>query len=207
MIKQCASCFQELPEESFSITGSRTVKGETKQYRYMSCRDCRNKQRRVTDKRTKTLFFDGANKECSTCETIKPINEFAMKNGRPSFRCKSCHNTWYKEYYANNATNVKRNAAKWKSENITQWSRHGLTDEQFITMCNKFEGKCWVCKEVAGTVIDHDHAHCSGKVGCKACVRGLLCGHCNFMLGFAQDNVNTLSKAIEYLTGNIGAVL
>lgn len=38
-----------------------------------------------------------------------------------------------------------------------------------------------------------DHCHASGKV------RGILCHHCNAMLGNAKDNSATLEAAIRYL--------
>lgn len=39
-----------------------------------------------------------------------------------------------------------------------------------------------------------DHCHTTGKI------RGVLCHHCNRMLGGARDNPETLAKAIEYLS-------
>lgn len=38
-----------------------------------------------------------------------------------------------------------------------------------------------------------DHCHATGNV------RGLLCMACNSMLGYAKDNIQTLSSAIQYL--------
>lgn len=38
-----------------------------------------------------------------------------------------------------------------------------------------------------------DHCHTTGKV------RGILCHHCNLMLGNAKDNTFVLSNAIKYL--------
>lgn len=39
--------------------------------------------------------------------------------------------------------------------------------------------------------LDHDHSDNS--------IRGLLCGHCNLMIGFAQDSPAILKKAAQYL--------
>jgi len=40
--------------------------------------------------------------------------------------------------------------------------------------------------------IDHDHQ--TGKV------RGLLCGFCNALIGYAKDDISILKSAIKYLT-------
>lgn len=40
--------------------------------------------------------------------------------------------------------------------------------------------------------IDHDHHH-----GTK--VRGILCHHCNALIGFARDDVGILQAAVTYL--------
>ena len=48
--------------------------------------------------------------------------------------------------------------------------------------------------------VDHDHNCCGpGQKSCGKCVRGLLCVHCNFMLGHAQDDPGVLRAAADYL--------
>ena len=60
------------------------------------------------------------------------------------------------------------------------------------------EGHCALCpatesgrKEDKHLIVDHDHE--TGDV------RGLVCHHCNIMLGGAKDNITTLQNAISYL--------
>jgi hypothetical protein len=50
-----------------------------------------------------------------------------------------------------------------------------------------------------GWMVDHDHACCPGIRSCGACIRGILCGHCNSGLGQFQDSVDRLRKAIDYM--------
>jgi hypothetical protein len=73
---------------------------------------------------------------------------------------------------------------------------YGLTKDQWLDL---FDGQgrcCAICRcTVPGTRrrwhTDHDHAT---KV-----VRGILCHHCNNMLGRARDNIETLASGIRYL--------
>ncbi|MCK9459672.1 MAG: endonuclease VII domain-containing protein [Proteobacteria bacterium] len=67
-----------------------------------------------------------------------------------------------------------------------------ICEREFIqgaTSKKRIDGK--KCKRV----IDHDHT--TGNV------RGVICHHCNVMLGHAQDNVDTLINAIKYLNGEL----
>ena len=51
-----------------------------------------------------------------------------------------------------------------------------------------------ICKSPPGHKSLHiDHDHKTGKV------RGLLCHGCNTAIGLMKDDVNILTKAIEYL--------
>ena len=67
--------------------------------------------------------------------------------------------------------------------------------EHLLLMQN---GHCALCpatesgrKEDKHLIVDHDHE--TGDV------RGLVCHHCNIMLGGAKDNIDTLQNAISYL--------
>ena len=80
-------------------------------------------------------------------------------------------------------------------------SEFGLTLDDYNQMLESQNYRCAICGDEGNQEnrfrklsIDHDHKN--GKV------RGLLCSHCNFMLGQAKDDVEILQNAILYLEAN-----
>lgn len=80
---------------------------------------------------------------------------------------------------------------------------YGLTVEVYEALLLAQGEKCAVCALPLATVSDGfgtkktrphiDHCHATGKV------RGILCHHCNVMLGHAKDSTALLTAAITYL--------
>jgi hypothetical protein len=70
---------------------------------------------------------------------------------------------------------------------------NGFTVEDFEALSIKQDHKCLGCAERKPLVVDHDHV--TGQV------RGLLCHHCNLVLGHAKDNTETLNRLKNYLQG------
>lgn len=80
--------------------------------------------------------------------------------------------------------------------------RSGLSDEQYQAMVTAQNGLCALCGGPPGQRqlhVDHDHACCPGRDSCGKCLRGLLCGRCNPLLGYAHDDIAILHAAITYL--------
>jgi Recombination endonuclease VII len=74
--------------------------------------------------------------------------------------------------------------------------KYGLTLEQYDDLFAKQGHCCAVCKatEPGSSKGWHlDHCHETGYL------RGILCNHCNLMLGYAKDSKTTLANAIKYL--------
>lgn len=73
---------------------------------------------------------------------------------------------------------------------------YGISLSEYETMLARQEGKCPICDSNfpggKGTW-QVDHCHTTGVV------RGLLCHHCNLLLGHAKDSVRCLKQAIHYL--------
>ena len=127
---------------------------------------------------------------CNTCGVEKPRKEFRKYTnagrGRKSSGicgiCKPCHNDKYRDY--------KR---RWDLEN-----KYGITLEEYDEMA---KDGCHICgkksegnRNKVNLNVDHDHE--TGKV------RGVLCGLCNTGLGKLGDNVEGLTRALEYLNAS-----
>lgn len=64
---------------------------------------------------------------------------------------------------------------------------------------DKGEPLCMICTKYRARAVDHDHKCCKGKTSCGACVRGLLCGNCNTILGRFGDSIERFLRAAQYL--------
>lgn len=72
------------------------------------------------------------------------------------------------------------------------WHKYRLTVAEYNAMVKRANGKCKICRTQTKLVIDHDHT--------TGMVRGLICDHCNRLLGGAKDSIKTLRAAIKYLS-------
>lgn len=103
-------------------------------------------------------------------------------------------------YEANSEKIIARNKAFGQAhisrrKNYILKSRYGITENQREEMFISQGSVCAICEtDVPSKRGWHtDHCHTTGVV------RGILCSHCNVMLGYARDNPRTLIKAAEYL--------
>lgn len=116
----------------------------------------------------------------------------------------------YKKHYREkNQEKIKKYRTEYNEKNREQIRKHNkeynfrkfksdanITFEQFNEMYDKQEGKCRICGRHQTELkrrLSVDHNHTTGKI------RGLLCGKCNFMLGYASDDITLLSNAIKYI--------
>jgi Recombination endonuclease VII len=82
-----------------------------------------------------------------------------------------------------------------KSEHRRRLKRYGATEDWYATQLLIQNNNCEICelKLVPGRQTHIDHNHLTGNV------RGLLCNHCNYLIGNAKEDINILYKAISYL--------
>lgn len=78
---------------------------------------------------------------------------------------------------------------------------YNLDAENYLQLVVQQKNLCAICNKPETNKNRHgdtrplnvDHCHTTGKV------RGLLCTHCNTMLGSARDNIETMLKGVDYL--------
>ncbi len=129
-------------------------------------------------------------KMCGKCRVTKPLSDFSRRGTGHQSYCKGCATTRKREWIAGN-----RDRVRWNS----LWSRFRLRPEDWESLWDKQGGLCAVCRAVPPAHVDHDHACCPGRNSCGHCVRGLLCAHCNMIVGCVETRPNLLELVHLYL--------
>jgi len=79
---------------------------------------------------------------------------------------------------------------------------HHLPYEWYTTTLQKQNGGCAIChtppEEGRVLCLDHDHRCCAGEGSCGKCARGLLCNHCNTLVGWLECNRELVEAALQY---------
>lgn len=116
-------------------------------------------------------------KWCARCQEFRPLSSFPnrKKGGKAAAYCRSCQRSYNREK---------------RLKHI-----YGLTWDEYELMLACQEDACFICgrrPRKAALAVDHDHK--TGEV------RGLLCKVCNHrLLGAAQESIEILQRAIDYL--------
>lgn len=116
-------------------------------------------------------------------------------------------NQQQKEWKAKNKEVLSLKFKEWRTKKIAidpqhdkkrNVKRYGIDLSTYNLMLDSQDGHCACCPTKPGAenmgrglAVDHDHV--TGRV------RGLLCGKCNSMLGYAKDDRVLLLTAIDYL--------
>lgn len=119
---------------------------------------------------------------------------YADPEKRKAYHKKWCeeHPEEMKSYYK---TYEKRRVDDaWLSSRKLKY-HYGITLEDYIRMEEEQDGKCFICGGLNddGKRLYVDHNHTTKKV------RALLCRRCNSVIGYANENIETLKSAIGYL--------
>ncbi len=150
-------------------------------------------------------------KACSQCQKSQPLTEYWSNRrsvDKKQYACKTCLSTKGKiradknrpelrEYSKNYEKTRRARPADWRVKRNHYRARtvYGLSRPELLTMLMKQDNSCKICTRNIVDKYTIDHCHNTGKV------RGLLCRHCNLLLGNAQDSTAVLMNAVEYLEG------
>jgi hypothetical protein len=103
-------------------------------------------------------------------------------------RCTTCHR-------------ARRKATSASSHERRVQAQYNLPPGGYEALYEAQGRRCAICQVATGKTkrlaVDHDHSCCKGKTSCGRCVRGLLCGPCNQMIG--RLPMGSLERAIKYL--------
>jgi hypothetical protein len=132
-------------------------------------------------------------KQCSICKETKSIKDFT---GKTRYKTKDgtekCTITPYCKVC------LRGIRAKWVEQNPFYWiaKRHKISMEEANYWYLKSMESCEICghRWLEGDdklCIDHDHT--TGKV------RGILCKHCNYVLGHSYEKKEILAKTMAYI--------
>ncbi len=138
-------------------------------------------------------------KICSCCKLSLPLDNFhkssKAKDGLKG-QCKTCRNI-YNSKWNNENKERKSKTNKWNHKK----RMYGISEEDYCDLLVKQNQCCAICSlYFSENLHGHlyvDHCHTTGKV------RGLLCQHCNSLLGKAKDDIDILQSAIKYLQRNL----
>jgi len=100
---------------------------------------------------------------------------------------------------------AKKQRERLRAHELKVQAGYGISGEQYWQLYAAQDGKCFICQRATGQrkrlAVDHEHNKdgCTHppETGCPACVRALLCGPCNQMIG--RLGVAALTRAIDLL--------
>ena len=133
-------------------------------------------------------------KICNKCGRELPLDSFWKSAASPDghiYHCKECGSLINKS--------IKR-------PSISRWKNHirkkfNLSEEEYAKMLDKQGGVCAICGQpetatfktsIRRLAVDHDHI--TGEI------RGLLCRRCNLGLGYFNDDLTLIQRALSYLS-------
>lgn len=131
-------------------------------------------------------------KVCPTCKVEKFHSEYAKHAKRADglqTECRECKRIRDAAYFQTNKEKILSDRQLNKDRNTA--CKYGISTEELLELKSKFNGKCHICREMEGEVVDHCHSSLN--------VRGWLCQSCNKALGFFRDNVDYMQRGIDYL--------
>lgn len=133
----------------------------------------------VAERRARAHITDEG-RICHTCGEWKPWDRIAPDKRRDDGKGSNC-----------------LDCAHWR----TVKAYYGITRTEWEWLLASQNGTCTLCgeEEPKRLAIDHDHTCCRAGRACKQCIRGMLCGICNRMLGHVEAKPALAARFADYL--------
>lgn len=219
--KSCTVCKESLPLSQYH-TSTHSRDG-----RQSACRPCTSVRRRRAREALRANPVDPPeSKTCPICEQVKPGAEFYRDRNSgdgASGYCRVCtvarHHAWRADRRARDTIpipeskpcpkcRVTKSASEFaldrsKTDGLATHCRscrsaasrarkYGMSEAQYRELMIKQSNSCGICQKTGPLCVDHDHE--TGEV------RGLLCTPCNVAVGILGDSVDSLQRALNYLS-------
>jgi hypothetical protein len=191
-MKTCSKCGIEKPLEEFYR--NTTARGGFQSW----CRECGHSynviHREESAARSRAYYVANREKVREQHRVNNASNPGKARDRRHAYR--EAHPEYRGQQKAWNRAYRLANPRKLKVANLKRV--YGLSEGEYLELLTSQQGKCAICGErMLKPCVDHDHAikELTGVIK----IRGLLCHHCNTMLGMSKDSVERLASAIRYL--------
>lgn len=147
-------------------------------------------------------------RRCSACGQSKPLTEFYKdRKGRDGYgySCKPCARIRASSNYYDNHEQRRKNNRQYgaqprvrsRTRDQKLQAKYGVTSAEYDRLLARQGGVCAICKQHRRDArnrempVDHDHA--------TKAVRGILCDHCNRIIGLFNDDPDVITAAVNYL--------
>jgi len=171
-------------------------RGKVKTFTYKTCENTAKNCHNLVRGRANVKFCSpycssssrtGSNHHLSACFLCSGTY---MKKSKMAWYCSDCRSFVEARTRAARTIAKHRNPTNLRKEiTLVLWELYQRVDDEYCQICGRaFE------EGARGKHVKHiDHSHKTGRI------RSSLCGTCNVLLGFANDNWAVLSSAIAYL--------
>jgi|SRR3954462_11655474 len=130
-------------------------------------------------------------------KACKDCGSTTRKLPHPGPRCVTCFR-------------ARKKVLKTKNHSSRMQKMYNLSDGEYDALYEAQGGMCYTCGSWTGNrglskklSVDHDHSCCPAPPICGKCIRGLICGPCNTMIGELGDSkghaILRLQKLMDYL--------
>lgn len=145
------------------------------------------------------------NTPCCGCKQLLPLSSYYRGADLDyHYMCKDCDKARRKKYYKEHGDLVRKQQKIYNEKNpdigkcFKLRSTFGITLNEYKQKLEAQNNVCSICKSsdpgkknAKYLAVDHDHS--------TRKIRGLLCGGCNKLIGFAKEKTEILEEAIQYL--------